>query len=157
VGTRELPAAGPRRIAVALDGSSRAEAAIDAALALSPGSTIDCLLVRATRLPLHAKALGAKRQESEHYLTRLAERMEGRGNMHVEWRAPVSGTPAAAILTAATRWRADLLALATRERSEARRILLGSVADHLVRLAPLPVLVCHAGPALSAVNPKGES
>jgi nucleotide-binding universal stress UspA family protein len=157
VDTRELPAGGPRRIAIALDGSARAETAIPAALALSAGSATDCLLIRAIRLPLHARTLGALRQESERYLTQLARRLEGRGHLHLEWRAPLSSTPATALRNAATRWRADVLALATRERSDVRRTVLGSVADELVRTAPLPVLVCHAEPAAQIATLTGGS
>jgi nucleotide-binding universal stress UspA family protein len=69
----------------------------------------------------------------------------------------VSGNPAPAVLAAATRWGADLLALVTRERSEAHRTVFGSVADQLVRTAPLPVLVCHAQPAAQLATLAGGS
>jgi len=157
VDTRELPAGGPRRIAIAVDGSSRAEAAIPAALALATEAATECLLIRAIRLPLHASALDAVRQESERYLSQLAGRLEGRGQLHVEWRAPLSGDPATALRTAATRWRADILALATRRRSGVTRTVLGSVADELVRTAPMPVLVCHAEPAPQIATLTGAS
>jgi nucleotide-binding universal stress UspA family protein len=51
--------------------------------------------------------------------------------------------------------RADVRALATRERSEGQRTVLGSVADELVRTSPLPVLVCHAAPAVQVATLTG--
>ena len=147
VGARELSAGGPRRLAVALDGSTEAECAIDAVLALSPGNTVECLLVKAVGRPVPESDLGDARQEAERYLARVAERLKGCGHIRVECQVRPSGDPAAAIRAAAARWRADVLALATRDRSASRRALLGSIADKLVRTAPMPVLVCHAATA----------
>jgi nucleotide-binding universal stress UspA family protein len=148
VGAHPFPAQGPRRVAIALDGSAGAESAIEAAQAMCPGPSLEYLLVRAIRLPLHATTLGVLRQESQRYLTQLAARLAGASSrIHVEWRVLLSSNPATAVETAATRWGADVLALVTRDRSEAGRTLLGSVTDHLVRTAPLPVLVCHTQPA----------
>lgn len=52
----------------------------------------------------------------------------------------VEGPPAAAIVRAASRKRADLLILGTHGRTGVRRMLIGSVAERVVRTASCPVL-----------------
>ena len=49
------------------------------------------------------------------------------------------GRPAAAVIAAAERVGADLLVVGTRGRHGENRLLLGSVAERLVRTAPMPV------------------
>jgi nucleotide-binding universal stress UspA family protein len=41
----------------------------------------------------------------------------------------------------ATRWNADLIVVGTHGRRGVGRILMGSGAEHIVRMAPVPVLV----------------
>jgi nucleotide-binding universal stress UspA family protein len=58
------------------------------------------------------------------------------------------GIPYQEIVAIATDERADLIAIGTHGRGGLTRMLLGSVADRVVRLAPCPVLtVCEAMPA----------
>jgi nucleotide-binding universal stress UspA family protein len=49
-----------------------------------------------------------------------------------------------AILNEATRWSADLIVIGTHGRGGLRRLLMGSVAEGIVRHAPVPVLLMHA-------------
>lgn len=49
-----------------------------------------------------------------------------------------------AVATAATDWQADLIVTGTHGRSGPSRLLLGSGADQIIRLAPVPVLVTRA-------------
>jgi len=51
-----------------------------------------------------------------------------------------SGVPFEAIVAAATEERADVIVMGTHGRSGLNRLLLGSVADRVIRLAPCPVL-----------------
>jgi nucleotide-binding universal stress UspA family protein len=53
--------------------------------------------------------------------------------------------PSSAILEEAKRSAADLIVLGTHGRTGLRRLLLGSVAEGVVRHAPVPVLLVHAG------------
>lgn len=57
------------------------------------------------------------------------------------------GDPAAEILAEAERWPAPLIVIASHGRGGLERLLLGSVADRVVRDAPAPVLVVPAAPA----------
>jgi len=51
-----------------------------------------------------------------------------------------TGSPYQEIVDLATDERADLVAMGTHGRSGMSRLLLGSVADRVIRLAPCPVL-----------------
>jgi nucleotide-binding universal stress UspA family protein len=54
--------------------------------------------------------------------------------------AVLSGAPAVAIRDACIRLGADLIVIATHGRTGISHLLLGSVAEHMVRIAPCPVL-----------------
>lgn len=56
------------------------------------------------------------------------------------------GNAAAAIVRTAARTRADLIVLGTHGRTGVRRLLLGSVADRVLRTATCPVLTVQARP-----------
>jgi universal stress protein A len=51
------------------------------------------------------------------------------------------GRPAHEIIAAAREWQADLIVIASHGRRGVPRLLLGSVAEEVVRHAPCPVLV----------------
>jgi nucleotide-binding universal stress UspA family protein len=55
--------------------------------------------------------------------------------------ARIAASPAVAIVEYARTIQADVIVLGTRGRSGVQRLLLGSVAEHVVRHAPCPVLV----------------
>jgi nucleotide-binding universal stress UspA family protein len=59
------------------------------------------------------------------------------------------GDPAAEILRAAADTRCDLIVLGTHGRTGLTRLLMGSVAEQVVRKAPCPVLTVKAPHALS--------
>jgi nucleotide-binding universal stress UspA family protein len=51
------------------------------------------------------------------------------------------GNPQEAILKTATIWEADLIVMGTHSRTGLSHFLLGSVAEHVVRHAAIPVMV----------------
>lgn len=55
------------------------------------------------------------------------------------------GSPAAEIVKAAREWAADLIVIGSHGRAGVKRVLLGSVAEAVMRHAPCPVLVVRAG------------
>jgi nucleotide-binding universal stress UspA family protein len=65
-----------------------------------------------------------------------AEKLEGR---HPRCEVRI-GSPTAEIVAAATDLHADLLCIGTHGRGGIARVLLGSVAEHVLRQAPCPVL-----------------
>ena len=85
------------------------------------------------------------RSNAEKYLGLVAERLRG-GGAKVQISAPIAEHPATAILQEAARVGADLIALETHGRGVSR-VLMGSVADKVVRGSHLPVLVWRVPPA----------
>jgi nucleotide-binding universal stress UspA family protein len=70
----------------------------------------------------------------------MAEGLREKG-ADVETRVETSGQPANAILRIAEEEEADLIAMSTHGRGGVARLLLGSVADKVVRGAKVPVLL----------------
>ena len=147
-----------QNIIVAVDGSELAERVIPAAMGVAADSGARLTLVRvitvraavARSAPIaHTDThdLEAQRAEAERYLAELKARMTADG-LRVDTRvvdAPVTPVPdagpARAILELAESSGADLIALSTHGRSGFRRWMLGSVADKIVRGAPIATLV----------------
>jgi nucleotide-binding universal stress UspA family protein len=59
----------------------------------------------------------------------------------------LNGLPAAVIVDAAKRAKADLIVMATHGRTGVSRLLMGSVAERVVRTATCPVLTLHPAAA----------
>jgi len=78
--------------------------------------------------------------DAEGYLSTLAERVREKG-LRVRTHVAVEGQPAVAILNEAKNAGAGLIALATHGRRGLARLMLGSVADKVIRAAHGPVLV----------------
>ncbi|MBI2462212.1 MAG: universal stress protein [Candidatus Rokubacteria bacterium] len=138
------------RILVPLDGSALAEAivAIIEPLAREHGAELFLLSavppgVTAAPQPPHAEALLVKGAET--YLARLADGLRARGIAGV--RATVRrAEPAQAISESAREHGADLIAMATHGRSGLGRLVVGSVAERVVREARVPVLLVRGEP-----------
>jgi nucleotide-binding universal stress UspA family protein len=62
------------------------------------------------------------------------------GGVEVDWGV-VNGTPADELAKFARLWNGDLIAVGTAGRTGISRVVMGSVADKLVRFSPVPVLV----------------
>jgi nucleotide-binding universal stress UspA family protein len=84
------------------------------------------------------------RKEAQDYLEGVAARLRGRG-LKVRTKVAVQDPPAAAILGESQPQEADLVALGTHARGGLSRLLLGSVADKVIRAAAVPVLVRRPG------------
>lgn len=83
-----------------------------------------------------------RRDYTEEVLTQLRDHVSGAfvGN----WEARVVvGNPADAILRVARERGVDLIVMGTHGRTGLQHVLLGSVAEHVVRHAQCPVLVTH--------------
>jgi nucleotide-binding universal stress UspA family protein len=91
---------------------------------------------------------GAEREMRE-FLVRFRERTTGADRDLPRYRL-LSGEPAATLLADLAKGSHDLVVLGTRGHSGLEHLLLGSVAEKLVRLAPVPVLV--VPPAARARN-----
>lgn len=148
-----------RRVVVALDGSRIAERALDHAAAIGSldGASFELVeVVDPTRYVFtpYVPEMGSAYQEAVdrageragHYLRELAAELATKG-------VPASTLviddvdPARAILRHAAASGADLLAIGTHGRGAIGRIMLGSVADKVIRGAEVPVLVVPRSPA----------
>lgn len=140
-------------ILVPLDGSRRAEAALPPAMAMAGllGARLTLLqAVDPVPLVLNAPAPFARsfddqlsairRGEAKDYLEDIAGQVSAEG-IAARPTAVLAPNPLEAIRAAAGAPGVGMIALATHGRGGLRRMVLGSVADKLVRSSELPVLV----------------
>lgn len=143
-------------LVVPLDGSTDAEAALDHAVPFAEAFRARVSLVRAVPPgfdfgrfrgePVVSVASGLveeARDEARTYLEEVAEEVRDRlgDDAPVVDVAVLEGAPAEAILDFRRESGADLLAVATHGRGGFARVVLGSVADKVVRGSVVPVLV----------------
>jgi nucleotide-binding universal stress UspA family protein len=156
----ELPAGA--RVLVALDGSALAESVLDAVTRLFSPSSAGLHLVRVVApselIPVAApvtlpemtpELMEARVASGRQYLEGTASALRRKG-WHVEHEVVTEWTPSAGVLHAATARACDLIAIATRGQGGVQRMLLGSVADKVIRGAAMPVLVVN--PAAGACS-----
>jgi nucleotide-binding universal stress UspA family protein len=136
------------RIMVALDGSSRAEAALTVAESLASRPDTVLLLVRPAGVP----ELGAAAQ----YLGAVAAWLRDRGFERVE-TVSVPGPAAAVIVDAARTQNADVIVMATSGRGGVARRMAGGVAETVVRSTQTPVFLARVGDMrVSSVRSRAE-
>jgi universal stress protein A len=80
-------------------------------------------------------------EQARHELSRLAETIT---DLTVETQV-VGGPPGPAIVQSAKGWNADLIVMGTHGRTGLSRLLMGSVAEHVVRHAACAVLTIKSG------------
>ena len=148
-----------RKILIPLDGSSLAELALDKVGQLAAKEHTTITLLRAAEAhvmpPLDpVEAQIAVVREAEDYVNRIAARLRERGFKKVEtsiWY----GAPAAAIVEAAEVQKPDLIVMSTHGRSGLGRLILGSVAESVVRGTTAPILLLRATSA-PVERPQGQ-
>ena len=133
-----------QEILVPLDGSSAAEEAIPYALELCRLSGGTLALVRIVPHSMTAAELWQLRQrqleaEAELYLAEVASRLDIAAD-RLQYTV-ISGDVGQSLLTLIHQGAFDVLVMATRDRRDPVRWVLGSIADYLVQRAPIPVLL----------------
>jgi nucleotide-binding universal stress UspA family protein len=144
-------------VLVPLDGSDRAEASLEWATRIATACEARLTLMRVVPPPLplsspylpHAianthDALEAGQKEAAEYLREVATRLEKEGFRIPAEVVTVGVSPASGIMRHAEERAIDLIVITTHGRSGLPRLLLGSVADKVVRAAHAPVLVTRA-------------
>jgi len=136
------------KILVPLDGSALAESALARAADLASAGDATLMLVRAAEAhtlpgvdPTEAQVEVV--QEAEEYLGAVAARLQREGLKKVEtsvWYGPA----ASAIVEAARLRKADLVVMSTHGRSGLGRLILGSVAESVLRGTTTPILLLRA-------------
>jgi nucleotide-binding universal stress UspA family protein len=137
------------KIAVALDGSACSQQALEVALGVAQAqhaeigvcSVVDPIVVAGTAPPSPAMDLviGDLESAARTLVTKAVER--GHRMRLVASGQTRRGVPAYEILSFATGFGADLIVMGTHGRNGIRRLLLGSVAEVVLREASIPVLV----------------
>jgi nucleotide-binding universal stress UspA family protein len=138
-----IPEAVLDNILILLDGSALAEQVLEPALELARVMEARCSLLRVVESRSSAgRATGGppEKAQADAYLESVAARVREQG-VPVRTRVVVARHAVEAILEEAAVQASDLIALATHGRGGLQRLLLGSVADKLVRAAASPVLV----------------
>lgn len=152
---------------VALDGSPLAEQILEPAVTvagLMPGASLMLMRAIHTVVPVawtpdvpegerearqlmqQVQSMQAKLTgEAGSYLEAVAAKIRERG-LTVQTEVIVEDQAAAAILREAEKTKAGLIAVATHARSGLSRMILGSIADKVIRGAHVPVLVYHPRP-----------
>jgi nucleotide-binding universal stress UspA family protein len=136
-----------QRILVPLDGSTLAEGVLPhvQALVKSLGAELVLLRVAFTHVfpgadPIQSQVTVV--QEAEDYVSGLAKRLQEEG---VRAEAKVRyGDPVEEILDHVTWNHIDLIAMATHGRTGLKRVVMGSVAEHVLRRTSVPMLLMRA-------------
>ena len=133
------------KMLVPLDGSKLAEQALTKALDIAEGRKPTLVLLRAAEASTWPGADPTDEQvrvvrEAEEYLDGVKAALARKGTRKVEtsvWYGP----PASAIVEAAGVTKADLIVMTTHGRSGLGRLILGSVAEAVLRGTSLPILL----------------
>jgi nucleotide-binding universal stress UspA family protein len=151
------------RILVPLDGSQRAEQALILAMDLARTFDREMLLARAAPPPTHiavqpevyvptSELASSTQQEAVRYLETAAAQVKEAG-LRVR-RVMLMGPPALDLTALIAKAHVGLVVMSTHGRTGAARMLLGSVARHLIYHATTPLIVlpprylAHIGAAL---------
>lgn len=140
-----------RHILIPLDGSPLAEQAIDLATGIGRLTQAHYTLVQIVEPVLRSflisgpeptvdvEAEAAAWRQASEYLDSVAGRM--RAQQLTVWSEVRIGSPASTILEAAAVHGADLIAMTTHGRGGVARLLMGSVADKVLRGAAVPMVI----------------
>jgi nucleotide-binding universal stress UspA family protein len=140
---------------VPLDGSVSAEAILPFAEQVAGPLDAEVVLLRVLEPPSPIELVASagvvtpdtftlREIDAKRYLSEIERRLSKKG-LRVRTRVTL-GSPVEEILAAARSTSADLIAMATHGRSGVARVLLGSVAESVLRAAPLPVLLIRTLP-----------
>jgi nucleotide-binding universal stress UspA family protein len=136
-----------KRVLVALDGSTACEAVLRFLMEIAGPLDMTVMLLHVLE-PITPQVIDgtvvvddieARRQEAEEYLAPISAALRSQG-VDTAW-AIRRGRPADEILAAAQEGGADLIAMATHGRTGLGRLLFGSVAEAVLRRAPVPVFM----------------
>lgn len=145
----------PRKVLICLDGTAAAEAILEPVLSLGQPAPVTYRLLQVVLPSSHyigpftpknddrdQMLMEQASRNATSYLESFAKRLPS-GRSSVETKVVFSSTPDAAILEDACASGSDLIAMATHGRGGLVRMLMGSVADKVIRMASCPVLVYH--------------
>jgi len=136
-----------KRVLIALDGSAAGEMVMKFLMEIAGPLDMTVMLLHVLEPitpPVTDGAVvfddvEARRDQAEEYLAPISAALRSQG-VNTSW-AIRRGRPADEILAAAQEGGADLIAMATHGRTGIGRLLFGSVAEAVLRRAPVPVFM----------------
>ncbi|HZQ05337.1 MAG TPA: universal stress protein [Anaerolineae bacterium] len=144
-----------KKILVPLDGSDLAEQVLPHVIELARSCGAEIILLRVATVPVYDYLVTEPqwgielRREAERetveYLERMKRDVAARG-LKVRTRAGLDGNVDETILNTAQELNVDLIAMSTHGRTGLARLVMGSVADQIVRHAEVPVLLVRPHP-----------
>jgi nucleotide-binding universal stress UspA family protein len=133
-----------KHVLVPTDFGQAAQAALDLALSVASSSEATLTLFHAyvIPMPLYSEAAWAPAEALERESRKaLDEALAKTRKRYPRTEAILAcGDPAQEIVAAVVKGGADLIVMGTHGRRGLSRVLLGSVAEKVVRLSPVPVL-----------------
>lgn len=138
------------KILVPTDFSPSSKAAVDYAAAIAKQFHAELVLIHVIESPAYSVTdtlvvvnhEAALKTTAEALMDNLRQECREKG-FSVSGRV-VTGTPYREIIKEAEEKQVDLIAIGTHGRTGVERLLLGSVAEKVVRLAAVPVLTIHS-------------
>lgn len=154
-----------KRVLVALDGSPSSEAVLRFLLQIAGPLDMTVMLLRVLE-PIPPSVIEAsrhvevedvegRRRDAEEYMAPIAAALRAQG-VETAWEVR-RGRPAEEILAAARERGADLIAMATHGRTGLGRLLFGSVAEAVLRHAPVPVFMIRQPETVKTASATKES
>jgi nucleotide-binding universal stress UspA family protein len=154
-----------KRVLVALDGSTACESVLRFLLEIAGPLDMTIMLLHVLE-PIAPQVLDAnpkvivedveaRTKDAEEYLAPIAAALRTQG-VDTSW-AVRRGRPADEILAAAKESGAELIAMATHGRTGIGRLLFGSVAETVLRHAPVPVFMIREPHTLEAAPAAREA
>jgi nucleotide-binding universal stress UspA family protein len=151
-----------QRILVALDGSEVSEAVLPHVVALAKANrskvqvlqVVDLMgltLADAENGGAPSGVLSQLQEGASAYVASIAARLKAQG-LDADGLTAAGGV-ATSILRAATRFKADLIAMGTHGRTGAGRWVMGSVADRVLHRAKVPLLLIHPSHKANPTRP----
>ncbi len=144
-----------KRILVPLDGSELAEQVLPHVTELAQCTGAEIILLRVASLPVYDYLVPEPRwsneirqaaeQEALRYLERVSRGLRERG-LTVKTSETTEGPVHEIILDLAHQLNVDLIAMSTHGRGGLARLVMGSVADQVIRHVTIPVLLVRPHP-----------
>ncbi len=143
-----------KNILLAIDGSNVSNAAVEEIIKLTKGDHIHLRVIHVVDENMvyyggpgfdHSLVINSIKEEGAEVLDNAVKIIEKQTSIRVEKflleLKLFQGTIADTIVAEATSWPADLLVIGSHGRKGLSHFLLGSVAEHVVRIATMPVLI----------------
>ena len=127
-----------KTILIPVDGTTGSEQAVPYARDLAKALNAEVVVCTVITSPA-APNSSSREQEADTYVNKVAEQFRRRG-ITVKTQVRRGKVPYE-IRKGAVDWNVDAIVMATRSRQRVQKLLLGSVADTVVRDSQLPVLL----------------